>query len=88
MILGVYQTTGRAQAARIGRNFLGKGYSKQGPGRWVSEDGFRQLRLDNHRPFGKHFNLETWKYPIGAGSRNKLIENIHRLFKWFKTWVG
>ena len=39
MILGIYNMTGRAKAARVGRKFLGKGYKKVGKGRWVSSDG-------------------------------------------------
>lgn len=73
--------TGRANAARIGREWLGKGYKKVGKGRWVSADGFKQMRFD-----GDHFNLELWLNQIAPKVSNINILNVHQYFKLFKTF--
>lgn len=76
--------TGRYKAAKYSQKFLGKGYYKAGQNRWVSSDGFRQVRWDvSHHlydgvPSKAHFNLETFRNPIGGLIRpGKAIENIH-----------
>ena len=80
--------TGRAKAARAGRKYLGKGYKKAGKKRWVSADGMRQMRLDNHKPFGSHFNFDLFKTNYWEGARTKIKATIHQIYKWFKTWIG
>ena len=92
-ILGVYNVTGRAKAARVGRKFLGKGYKLEGPSRWVSADGMRQLRLDKSmhmfkgERLGIHFNLDTFKTNYWITGHAKIKNTIHQMFKFFKTWV-
>lgn len=46
MILGFYHTTGQYKAAKAAQQYLGKGYTKLGKNRWVSKDGYRQVRWD------------------------------------------
>jgi hypothetical protein len=87
MILGVYHTTGQYKAAKCGQDFLGKGYSKEGPGRWVSKDGMRQLRIDSHPPFGNHFNFDTFKTNYWQSNRTKIKDTAHQVYKWFRTWI-
>lgn len=87
MILGIYHTTGQYRAAKYGQDFLGDGYSKVGSNRWVSKDGLRQMRKDFHNPYGKHFNLETFRNNYWLGGRNKIIVNIHLIYKWFSFFV-
>ena len=66
-ICGGFLASGRGQATKIGRDFLGKGYKKAGRNRWVSKDGLRQMRFDttHHLYEGKvssnHFNFEFFK---------------------------
>ncbi len=93
-VLGLYSFTGRAQAARAGRDFLGKGYSKVGKNRWVSQDGFRQMRLDKSGHLWKgsssanHFNLQKFKVNYWGNSRSPFTKfNIHQMYNWFKTWI-
>lgn len=88
MILGVFHMTGRYKAAKYAQKFLGRGYHKTSSGRWVSADGFRQVRWDTtgHLFHGihtkPHFNLETFRLPIGCGLKpGRPIKNIH-------VWIG
>ena len=69
----------REEALDIGRKFLGEGYTKDGPGRYVSADRYRQMRFDftHHDGTGHHINLETFKYKILPKIRNKLISDGH-----------
>ena len=69
----------REDALEIGRKFLGEGYTKEGPGRYVSLDRYRQMRFDfsHHGGTGHHINLETFKYKIGSGVRNKVVSDGH-----------
>jgi len=64
--------------------------SNAGQNRWVSSDGFRQVRWDvshhlyNGVPSKVHFNLQTYRNPIGGLIRpGKAIENIHVWIDWF-----
>ena len=69
----------REEALEIGRKFLGDGYTKEGYGRYVSQDRFRQMRFDftHHDGTTHHINLETFKYKIGSEMRNKVIRDGH-----------
>ena len=93
MILGFYHTTGQYKAAKASQQYLGKGYTKASKGRWVSADGYRQVRWDttHHMYKGKpspvHFNWYEYKYPISAGVRNQLISDIHIWLKWFSYYI-
>ena len=73
----------RSDAIKEGKAFLGEGYQNVEPGRYVSADGYRQMRFDltHHDGLPAHINLETWKKPIQTGTRNKLISNIHIFFE-------
>ena len=90
-ILGVYNMTGRAKAARYGRKFLGNGYNKVEKGRWVSADGLRQMIFDNthHILDGvrttTHFNLYTHATNLLAG-KSKIIAKLHVFYNLFKIW--
>lgn len=94
MVLGGYQMTGRAKATNIGRKHLGKGYTKEGPNRWVSKDKMRQLRWDTSKhsiggkPSGYHFNLDSSRYPMNLRVKNNRQKTIHQMYKWFRTWVN
>ena len=69
----------REEALEYGRKFLGEGYTKEGQGRYVSADRFRQMRFDftHHDGTTHHINLETFRYPIAKGTRNKVIIDEH-----------
>ena len=70
----------REDALKYGQEFLDDGYKEVANNRWVSSDGFRQMRYDlSHGP--AHYNLETFKYSYWDGGRNKIISNIHLWFK-------
>lgn len=82
MVLGVYHMTGQYKAARCGQEMLGKGYRKAGPNRWISKDGFGQLRLDDG-----HFNYEIMENIIQPKVRNTTLLNFHIYFHGFLTSV-
>ena len=93
-ILGVYNVTGRAKAARYGRKFLGKGYSKVGKGRWVSADGMRQFRFDSSHHFfegiksSNHFNAEFFKMNYWTSKRVPIRRNgLHVFYSLFKLII-
>ena len=69
----------REEALEYGRKFLGHGYTKEAPGRYVSADRLRQMRFDftHHDGTTHHINPETFKYEIQKGKRNKLIADEH-----------
>lgn len=94
MILSVYNMTGRAKAVRMGRKFLGKGYKKVGAGRWVSQDGMRQMRFDTPHPYkgemlGKHINLDVFKVNYWENARVHIMRNkgLHLVYKLFKLII-
>ena len=93
MILGFYHTTGQYKAAKASQQYLGKGYTKAGKNRWVSADGYRQVRWDttHHMYKGKpspvHFNWYEYQYPIAPGVRNKLVSDVHVWLKWFSYYM-
>ena len=93
MILGFYHTTGQYKAAKTSQRYLGKGYTKAGKNRWVSKDGYRQVRWDTTRhmykgkPSPVHFNWYEYKFPIEKGIRNELISDIHIWLKWFSYYM-
>ena len=90
MILGGYQSTGRFKASKQGRELLGKGYKSVGKDRWVSKDGFRQMRMDkphmyNGEKLNYHINLDTFKVNYWQNSRapiNKKI-GLHLVYDFF-----
>ena len=90
-ILGVFHMTGRYKAARYGQKFLGKGYKKVGPRRWVSADGFRQMIFDNtHHVLdgvktANHFNLSKHAANIFLG-KSPILKKIHLFYKLFEFW--
>ena len=92
MILGVYQLTGRAQAARYGRKFLGKGYNKVGKSRWASADGLRQMIFDDSHHFldgvrtTTHFNLYTHAANFLKG-KSDITNKLHVFYNLFKMWL-
>lgn len=92
-ILGFYHTTGQYKAAKASQKYLGKGYLKADKNRWISKDGFRQVRWDttHHiykgKPSPVHFNWYEYKYPIANGVRNKLIKDVHVWIKWFSFFI-
>ena len=70
------------QALDKAEQFLGGGYTQAGPGRYLSQDGLRQVRVTDAdiAPRGgvlPHLNFETWASPVTSGGRNKLLENLH-----------
>jgi hypothetical protein len=91
--LGVYQMTGQYKAAKYGQKYLGKGYVKEGPNRWVSKDGMRQMRWDKTRHYYKgkpasyHFNLEKFRNNYWQSTRNKLNPYEHLWYEWFRFWI-
>ena len=93
MVLGFYHTTGQYKAAKASQRYLGKGYSKAAKNRWISKDGYRQVRWDtthhmyNGKPSSVHFNWYEYKYPIAQGVRNKAIQDIHVWVKWFNYYM-
>lgn len=93
MVLGFYHTTGQYKAAKASQRYLGKGYSKAAKNRWISKDGYRQVRWDtthhmyNGKPSSVHFNWYEYKYPIAQGVRNKAIQEIHVWVKWFNYYM-
>ncbi len=88
-ILCGYHTTGQYKAAKYSRQYLGKGYKKVEKNRWVSKDGFRQVRWDkthhiiDGKPSRHHFN--TYKFPnnFWNGGRNKPLSENHIWYKLF-----
>ena len=90
-VLGVYNATGYAKAARAGRQFLGKGYAKARSNRWVSGDGLRQMIADTSHhvldgmPTTNHFNLIEHASNIRLGHSN-IAKKIHVFYKGFKVW--
>ena len=93
MVLGFYHTTGQYKAAKASQKYLGKEYTKAGKNRWVSNDGYRQVRWDttHHiykgKPSPVHFNWCEYKYPIAPGVRNKLVNDVHVWLKWFSYYM-
>ena len=89
MILGFYHTTGQYKAAKASQKYLGKGYTKAGKNRWVSKDGYRQVRWDttHHMYKGKpspaHFNWYEFKSPVAQGVRNEIVNDVHIWIEWF-----
>ena len=69
----------REDALNRGREFLGEGYTKAESGQYISKDGYRQMRFDfsHHDGTAHHINLDTFKYEIKAGVRNKIKSTIH-----------
>ncbi len=70
------------QALDKAEQFLGGGYTQAGPGRYLSQDGLRQVRMTDAdiAPRGgqlPHLNFETWASPVSSGGRNKLLDNLH-----------
>ena len=90
-VLGMYNMTGRAKAARYGREFLGKGYSKVAKGRWASADGLRQMIFDNTHHLldgvrtNTHFNLYTHATNFLKG-KSTIIAKLHVFYDLFKIW--
>jgi len=75
----------RQDAVRKGKQFLGEGFTRESPTRFVSKDGFRQMRFDftHHGGSAPHINLETFKHSIFEIQRpmkNKIIGNHHIFF--------
>ena len=94
LILGFYHTTGQYKAAKASQQYLGKGYNtKAGKNRWISQDGYRQVRWDtthhmfNGKPSPAHFNWYEFKYPISPGVRNEVIKDIHIWIKLFGYYL-
>jgi RHS repeat-associated protein len=66
--------------------FLGEGYIEVEPGRFVSKDGFRQVRMLDVDILGKHgggphMNFETWEPRRGDPSRFNRIQDLHIYLK-------
>ena len=93
MILGFYHATGHYKAAKESQRYLGKGYTKAEKNRWISKDGYRQVRWDTTRhpykgkPSKFHFNLYEFKNPIEKGVRNELVKDVHVWLKWFSYYM-
>lgn len=93
MVLGFYHTTGQYKAAKASQRYLGKGYTKAGKNRWISQDRLRQVRWDtthhmyNGKPSSPHFNWYEYSSPITQGVRNKAIKDIHIWLKWFSYFI-
>ena len=69
------------QALDAASQFLGAGYIDMGGGRFVSADGFRQVRMSNsdilgHHAGGAHMNFETLA-PHRITGRMRIIDNVH-----------
>ena len=71
-----------SNALDVAEEFLGKGYKDMGNGRFVSQDGYRQVRMGNsditcQHAGGKHMNFEMLSQnPIKPG-KMMIDENIH-----------
>ena len=93
MILGFYHATGHYKAAKESQRYLGKGYTKAEKNRWISKDGYRQVRWDTTRhpykgkPSKFHFNWYEFKNPIEKGVRNELVKDVHVWLKWFSYYM-
>ena len=93
MILGFYHATGHYKAAKESQRYLGKGYTKAEKNRWISKDGYRQVRQDTTRhpykgkPSKFHFNWYEFKNPIEKGVRNELVKDAHVWLKWFSYYM-
>ncbi len=61
--------------------YLGKGYRDMGLGRYLSEDGLRQVRLGAHElnPANMHIHFEHYNIPWDLGGR--LIESTFTLIR-------
>jgi len=64
--------------------FLGPGYVEKGPGRFVSSDGLRQVRMlevdltkSNNHAGAPHINFEVWAPIPTTPNRLQRIENLH-----------
>ncbi|MEV6601325.1 polymorphic toxin-type HINT domain-containing protein [Actinoplanes sp. NPDC051346] len=77
---GAYMATSDAMDTAV--DFVGPGYRDMGGGRFLSEDGLRQVRLTDadlaHPRQNPHINFETYSSPIGPGVRGgRPLSNIH-----------
>jgi len=66
--------------------FLGEGYIEVEAGRFVSQDGLRQVRMMNDDILGvhgggPHMNFEVWQLRTGQPGRFVRTENIHIYFQ-------
>lgn len=80
LVDGAYMTTD--DALETANQFLGPGYRDMGGGRFLSQDGLRQVRLTDadlaHPRQNPHINFETYNQPIGPGIRSGgPVSNIH-----------
>jgi hypothetical protein len=71
-----------SDAMETAAEFVGPGYRDMGGGRFLSEDGLRQIRLTDadlaHPRQNPHINFETYDSPIGPGVRSRgPVSNIH-----------
>ncbi|SBT38676.1 RHS repeat domain-containing protein [Micromonospora narathiwatensis] len=77
---GAHMSTSDALNTAV--EFLGPGYRDMGGGRFLSQDGLRQVRLTDadlaHPRQDPHINFETYNQPIGPGVRSGgPATNIH-----------
>jgi hypothetical protein len=77
---GAHMLTNNALDTSV--EFLGPGYRDMGGGRFLSQDGLRQVRMTDadhaHPRQNPHINIETNRQPIGPGVRGgQPLSNIH-----------
>ena len=72
----------RSNAVKEGKKFLGEGFTKEAPGRYVSQDGLRQMRFDfsHHGGTSGHINLEVWNKSILGPGKHFQTLNRHIFF--------
>jgi hypothetical protein len=74
------------EALDAASQFLGPGYTEAEPGRFVSADGLRQVRMlesdiTGQHGGGPHMNFETWAPRVGAPGRFTQVDNWHIYLK-------
>jgi hypothetical protein len=75
---------GWKKGIELAEDFLGQGYKEVEKGRFVSEDGLRQVRMGEHELSGKerlHLNFETLKRNRRRPSKMTTDKNIHVYLK-------
>jgi hypothetical protein len=76
----------KKEALEMGEKWVGNGFKEVSPGRYVSADGLKQMRIDpGHGGFPfEHINLERWNVSVNAPRDSsivrKLLENIHLIW--------
>jgi hypothetical protein len=75
-------TLGTGKALDAAATFLGEGYAEASPGRFLSSDGLRQVRMGESDILGlhgggSHMNFETLAPNPARAGRNSVTQNLH-----------